>query len=172
MTSFKRTVIEALAWLIGAGIFWFLSSDFNSPLPNFKLGPAFWPRVVLVLIVLAALVLLISALLYDPEKTGSAEKVVEQLSSHRERLRMMLIFILPVLYVYGMHKLGFLLITPFFMLIYMYVFGVRRIKVLLPVALGVYAALVLVFVKLIFTPLPQGVGVFYTINGHLLGLIQ
>jgi len=172
MTKFKRTVIEALAWIIGAGIFWYLSTAFNEPLPNYKLGPVFWPRVVLVLIVISAVVLLVSALLYEPDKVATGETVVEKLSSHKERVRMALIFSVPVLYVYGMHKLGFLLITPFFLIIYMYIFGVRKVKTLLLVGLGVYAFLVLVFVKLIFTPLPQGVGVFYTINGYLLGLIQ
>lgn len=168
----RRNVIEAVAWIVGAGFFWYLSTEFNEPLPNYDLGPAFWPRTVLALIILTAVVLLMSALLYEPDDDAEGEAVVEKLTSHRERIRMGLIFTLPVIYVYVMHKMGFLLATPVFLLIYMYVFGVRRAKVLLPVAFGVYAALVLIFVKLIFTPLPQGTGPFYTVNGYLLGLIQ
>jgi len=167
----RRTIFEALLWLAAAAVLWILSSDFHYPLPNYKFGPAHWPRVVLVLIAIAATVLLLAALLYDRIEDQN-EKVVEALSSNRERVRMSLIFVLPVVYVYGMHKMGFLLVTPLFLLVYMYVFGVHRIKMLVSVTLGVYAALILVFVKLIFTPLPQGSGIFYTINGYMLGLIQ
>jgi putative tricarboxylic transport membrane protein len=168
----RRTVIEAVIWIVGAGVLWYLSGDFNQALPNYKLGPAFWPRVILGLIVVGAIVMLISALIYDPEHTPEVEAVVEKLSSHGERVRMVLIFTLPVLYVYGMHKMGFLLVTPIFLLLYMFIFGVHDIKKLFIVCFGIYAALVLVFYKLIFTPLPQGSGIFYTINGYLLGLIQ
>lgn len=167
----RRTIVEAVLWLAAVAVLWVWSSDFHYPLPNYKFGPAHWPRVVLVLIAIAATILLLAALLYDRVEDQN-EKVVEALSSNRERIRMFLIFVLPVVYVYGMHKMGFLLVTPVFLLVYMYVFGVHRIKKLVTVTLAVYAALILVFVKLIFTPLPQGVGVFYTINGYMLGFIQ
>ena len=46
-----------------------------------------------------------------------------------------IVFAVPILYVYAMHKIGFLLVTPVFLPLYMYILGVRR----WPVIVGVTA---------------------------------
>lgn len=169
-----RPLAEGAGWVVAAVTLLAVSIGFNEPLPMFELGPAFWPRVMLIGIVIAALALAATAFAVPREKTQTGDDLndIAALTSWSERIRVALIFAVPVLYVYGMHKLGFLLVTPIFLLVYMYIFGVRRWKPLLIVGLSVYAAVVLVFVKLIFTPLPQGVGMFYTLNGYLLALLQ
>jgi hypothetical protein len=86
--------------------------------------------------------------------------------------RLVAIVVLPLVYVYAMHKLGFLLVTPVFLPAFMYLLGVRRWRTLVLTTVGFYAAIVLLFVKLIFTPLPQGAGFFHSLNGQLIGLIQ
>ena len=81
-------------------------------------------------------------------------------------------FILPLLWVFGMHKLGFLVVTPFFLLACSWVMGVRSWKVLLTFTFSFFAVIVFVFYKLIFTPLPMGAGWFHSLNGEMIGLIQ
>ncbi len=171
-----RPLVEGGCWVIAAIVLWVMSIGFNEPLPMFEWGPAFWPRMLLVGILIAGLGLAATAFMAPGGEPGAIEAAeslndIPSLTSWSERIHVALIFAIPVLYVYAMHKMGFLLVTPIFLIVYMFVFGVRRWKPLLIVSLSVYAAVVLVFVKLIFTPLPQGAGVFYTLNGHLLGLL-
>lgn len=174
-----RSVVESACWLVFCVVAFALTYQFDEPLPMFELGAAFWPRVMLIGIAAAALVMMIGSILTkDGDNTDSVQQTSAD-SSHsvsaqtwRERGRIVLVFLVPILFVYAMHKLGFLLVAPFFLAAYMYLFGVRRWVPLVSVTVGVYAAVVVIFVKLIFTPLPQGAGVFYTINGHLLGLLQ
>ena len=81
-------------------------------------------------------------------------------------------FIVPLIWVYGMHKAGFLLATPIFLIVFTWLMGVKRWRILVTYSLGFYSILVLVFYKLIFTSLPMGAGYLHTINGELLALIQ
>ena len=176
-TGSWRPLTEGLGWVIAAIVLLVTSVGFNEPLPMFDWGPAFWPRIMLFGMIIAALALMATAFIVpsggnDAAQNGGDQNEIAALKSWDERIHMALIFAVPVLYVYAMHKMGFLLITPIFLVIYMYIFGVRRWKILLIVAFSVYTTVVLVFVKLIFTPLPQGSGMFYTINGYLLALLQ
>jgi putative tricarboxylic transport membrane protein len=175
-----RKIIEGAAWIAFAVAAFALTYGFDDPLPMFALGAAFWPRVVLIGIFVTAVVVVLGGLLAkerngaNPSASVEPEQEIQSLATldPRARGRVSLIFLVPVVYVYAMHKLGFLLVTPFFLAAYMYIFGVRHWRRLLAIAGGVYATVVLIFVKLIFTPLPQGAGFFYTVNGYLLGLIQ
>lgn len=178
-----RAIIEGACWLAFSAAAFAFTFGFDDPLPMFDLGAAFWPRVMLFGIAATALVLIVGGFVFKGVDNAAANPSASTLEGDAEdhavspqawhaRIRILLMFGVPVLYVYAMHQLGFLLVTPFFLLAYMYVFGVRRWVPLLSVTAGVYAAVVLIFVKLIFTPMPQGAGVFYTVNGYLLGLIQ
>jgi hypothetical protein len=171
-----KSYIEPLAWLGLAVVGLTMSAEFDAPNKIFALGPAFWPQVILVGMIIAAVVLGISIYVSGGKPTEDSADAAQLETSDAESIRfsprLAAIFILPLIYVYAMHKLGFYLVTPFFLPVYMYMLGVRRWKTLLLVTVGLYATLVLLFVKLIFTPLPQGAGYFHTLNGQLMGLIQ
>lgn len=171
-----KSYLEPLAWFALAVGGLTMSSTFDAPNKIFELGPAFWPQVILIGMIIAAVTLGISIYVSGGRPvTGSAEPAhFETSDGDAVQLspRLVAIFLLPLMYVYAMHKLGFYLVTPFFLLAFMYAFGVRRWKTLILVTVGLYAILVLLFVKLIFTPLPQGAGYFHTLNGQLMGLIQ
>ena len=172
---FKRYshLIEGLVWLLFVLLAAAYTFDFDDPLPVYDWGPAHWPRVVLV----GMFVAICWLLFYESRKSrnrqddASREPVEIQIDMSTQ-VRMVLIFALPVLYAIGIHRMGFLLITPIFLFVYMWVIGVRRLRTLIITTVGVYAALVLIFVKLIFTYLPPGGGVFNTINGHFLRILQ
>ena len=177
-----RSIVEGACWLTFSAAAFALTFGFDDPLPMFEWGAAFWPRVMLFGIAATALIFIIRGLVFkdsgsatprsaDTGEDHAGEKIVTA-QTWQERIRVLLMFGVPVLYVYAMHQFGFLLVTPFFLVAYMYIFGVRRWVPLLSVTAGLYAVVVLIFVKLIFTPMPQGAGIFYTVNGYLLGLIQ
>ena len=168
------SLIEAGCWLTFIFLAFLYTFDFDDPLPVYDLGPAHWPRMVLLGMLIAG-----STLLYSDwkkrhqsvQKDSVDNRNVTQTSMSLQ-IRILLIFVLPVFYTFLIHKLGFLLVTPFFLFVYMWLIGVNRLKTLIVCTLGIYAALVIIFVKLIFTYLPPGAGIFNTINGKILGLLM
>ena len=171
-----KSYLEPLAWLALAAVGLTLSSEFDAPNKIFELGPAFWPQVILIGMIIAAGSLGISIYVSAGKSVEDSSKPAHLETSGGDAVefspRIVAIFLLPLIYVYAMHKLGFYLVTPFFLLAFLYTLGVRRWKTLILVTVGLCAILVLLFVKLIFTPLPQGAGYFHTLNGQLMGLIQ
>ncbi len=164
-------LLEGVIWLVFVILAAAYTFDFDDPLPVYRWGPAHWPRVVLVGMFLACLWLLI----YESRKKDVKAETKAHDSdsiSQSTRIRMMLLFCLPLAYAFLIHKMGFLLVTPFFLCLYMWVVGVRRIRTLIIMTVCIYSAIVIIFVKLIFTYLPPGAGIFNTINGHFLGLLQ
>lgn len=166
--------LEAFAWLLGLVLAYWLTGDFDRPLSHFPPGPAFWPQVVIICMILAACVLLCSRFL---NQSQTSDPQIDYLDSVPDDLptvgwRTTAMFIVPLIWVYGMHKAGFLLATPIFLIVFTWLMGVKRWRVLITYSLGFYSVLVLVFYKLIFTSLPMGAGYLHTINGELLALIQ
>ncbi len=169
-------LLEAGGWLLFILLAFIYTFDFDGPLPVYDWGPAHWPRVILLCMFGASLRLLYR----DWRQSGLPSRPVNQASDDDEsepletsvKVRMVLIFVVPVLYTFLMHRMGFLLITPFFLFGYMWLMGVRRIRTLIILTICIYSALVLIFVKLIFTYLPPGAGIFNTLNGKFLGLLM
>ena len=172
----KQTLIEASIWLVFAMLAYALAVDFDKPLPTFELGAAHWPHVIITIILIAAGVLIVSQFWRGMAKL--ADGLTDQIFDEAEddvgplSAQTIAMFILPLLWVFGMHKLGFLVVTPFFLLACSWVMGVRSWKVLLTFTFSFFAVIVFVFYKLIFTPLPMGAGWFHSLNGEMIGLIQ
>jgi hypothetical protein len=169
------SVWEPVAWLVFAGVVLYMTLDFDAPLPTFKFGAAFWPQVIVAIIAVAGCILLASRYIKGRERTESgAEAAFFEDTSVPDRLSPLTLamFVLPMIWVYGMHKIGFLLATPFFLLAFTWLMGVRKPVKLIGFSFGFYAVLVLVFYTLIFTPLPMGAGAFNALNGEILALIQ
>lgn len=173
-SSRRQTLIEAGVWLVFAGLAWFFSLEFDKPLPGFKFGAAHWPHVVIVIMVIAAIVLLAAQFLRGAGGDGEGDQFFDEVEDDVGRLtpRTVAMFILPLLWVYGMHKTGFLIATPVFLFACTYLMGVRSWKRLIGFTVIFYGVLVLVFYKWVFTPLPMGAGWFHSLNGEIIGLVQ
>ena len=171
-----RLIWEALAWLGFVLLVFLLTLDFDEPLPTYQLGAAFWPQVVLVIMAIAAVTLLASRFLRGVQRDTDNESAphLDDIPAGTRGIPMttLAMFVLPLIWVYGLHQIGFLLSTPFFLIGFTWLMGVRRLRTLLGFSLGFYAVLVLVFYKLIFTPLPMGGGWFHAISGEIIALIQ
>ena len=172
----RRSRVEAVVWLVLAIAAFIVTFEFDGPLPTFEFGAAFWPRAVIAGVIVAAGILLVTSYFVGAREPEPAidERTTDALPEDAARLtkKTLAIFAIPLVYVYAIHQVGFLLVTPIFLLGYMYLLGVRRWVTLIAVTVGFYGAVVLIFVKLIFTPLPQGAGFFHSLNGQLIGLIQ
>ena len=169
-------LLEAGVWLVFVLLAFIYTFQFDDPLPVYDWGPAHWPRVILLCMFAASLRLLYrdwrqSGLLIQSAGRASDDDNFASLETSI-KIRMVLIFVVPVLYTFLMHKMGFLLVTPFFLFGYMWLMGVQRIRTLFILTICIYSALVLIFVKLIFTYLPPGAGIFNTLNGKFLGLLM
>lgn len=171
-----RVVWEVFAWAaLVAGAF-ALSFGFDEPLPHYPPGAALWPRIIQAMMTAAAIVLLVSRFLPQTviEEQAKAPEYLEEVPDDLAGVtwRTAAVFVVPLLWAYAMHKMGFLLVTPVFLVLFTWLMGVTRWRTLLGFGIGFYAVLVLVFYKLIFTPLPMGAGMFHTINAELLALLQ
>ena len=165
----RKGAIEGGCWLVFAMLAYVYTFQFDAPQIGFQLGAAFWPRLVIIGIVIAAGWTVYSNL---AGITGGGEKESSKVAVKASKAvdyRVVLIFASPVVYVILMHQFGFLLITPFFLFFYMKLLGVQKWRTLFIITTSVYALIILVFVRLIFTYMPPGRGIFHTINGHIVG---
>lgn len=172
--TYDRVKWEAIGWLAVTAFAYWVLQGFDKPLPHFAPGAAFWPKVVITLMLISGVVLLISRFLPQSRREDEELAYVEEAPDDLPPAtwRTIALFVLPVIWTYGMHKMGFLLVTPFFILAFTWLMGVRKLSTLLVFSFTFYAVIVLVFYKLIYTSLPMGAGAFNAINGELMALIQ
>ena len=163
----SELILEAVVWLVLSAIAFFATFKFAGPLPTYKLGAAFWPQIVLVVAVITAFISAVTA--YFPP--SSIENAFDD-TQMPLKANAIGVFLVPLVYVYAMHKFGFFLVTPVFLPIYLLILGVRKIRTLVLTTVGLYTAIIFVFVYLIYTPLPQGAGYFHSLNGQFIGLFQ
>jgi len=108
----------------------------------------------------------------DEETAHPGGEAAAAAGGARVKAKTAAVLLVPILYVYLIHQLGFYLVTPFFLAGFMHLLGVRGWRRVVTITLVLYAAIVGVFINLLFTPLPQGAGIFHTINGKLIGFLQ
>jgi len=171
-----RVTWEAFAWcvlILGA---YFLSLDFDRPLPHYPPGAAFWPHIVQFCMAISAIVLLVSRFLPQTalDEATQTPDYIEEAPDDLAGItwRTIAVFLIPLVWAYAMHQLGFLIVTPFFLMAFTWLMGVTRWRTLLSFSIGFYLLLLIVFYKLIFTPLPMGAGFFHTINAEILAVLQ
>ena len=179
----NKNIYEASLWLTFGIAGFILTLDFMGPLPNYELGASFWPQVVLIGIILISTSQIIFQFFFRPTRNYDSESsmVSEDKKNAETRelqialklnVRTVSIFILPLVYVFLMHKFGFFLVTPIFLPLYMLTMGVRSFATIAYVSVGVFASIIFLFVYLAFTPLPQGAGFFHSLNGQFTGFFQ
>lgn len=122
------------------------------PIPG-QLGPAFWPKALLIL-------LMVSCGIKGLEIISSLKKQAEQgevaPSAAVNYLKLLAMIALVIAVVMAMDAMGFLLANFLFLLFFMRVTGPKKkLPLLLTSALGTVSLLYL-FVKVVYLPLPKG----------------
>lgn len=157
---------EVLLWLsISLGM-WIYSYRFDTGHAVYELGVAHWPRVVILFMAVAAILCFFDRVRRRRASDGAAETATDQaaeLSSRRGepasigvRLRIAGTFVVPLVYLWLMPRMGYFFTTPFFLASYIYVFGETRWRYVIGAALGIYVLMLLIFSKYLYVPLPTG----------------
>jgi Tripartite tricarboxylate transporter TctB family len=158
--------LELLIWLGVAGLAFALTFQFASEAGTYAWGAASWPRAIIVLMALIAL-LQYAGRRPRPLREPQAPTPSSGISRSAAAL------LLPLAYVFLLPRTGFHLTTLVFVLIYLLLLGERRPAALVGVPLGILAAVVLVFTKLFYVALPTGNWPgFYELSNAFVELIR
>ena len=173
----RSHMIETGVWLAIFIIFFVYSFEFNQPIEIYKFGATGWPRVVLLLLLLAT----IGNFFYlrthgsavqkgrvgiadedgagtDYSDTGAVKKVVGVLGT-------------PFVFAMLLKPVGFYFATPFFIALIIFLFGERRVKWIFGITALIYAILLGLFMVVLNAPLPQGnMSPFYDYSAFILTL--
>ena len=194
---------EWFFWTILVAILWSQTARFSQPIANFRFGADGWPRVVLLCLWFGATFQLAVSLWSagqgdkpankkgkakekDKAKNrakGMAEGMAEGMARFRlsfsalvfskQNWRIAGIFLVPLLYLWFMRRMGFFVLTPFFVLLYLWVLDVRRWRYLITVSFSIYALVLLIFTRLFYIALPVGSWHwFYEVNNHIITLVR
>jgi hypothetical protein len=180
MVKHKDIILETGIWAVIAGVAFALTFQFNEPLQQYRYGAAGWPRVIIYSIVFFALIQAIWSLFQSRSKGIIMGEFEEQVSDLPSKARGIIVhvkhlatFAVPLLYLFLLPRMGFFILTPFFIAGYMMLLGERRMLHLVGTTILIYALTILIFVELLFVPLPVGNWPgFYDINSFFVSLIK
>jgi hypothetical protein len=160
----SRARIELLVWLGLAALAFALTFEFSGEPGTYAWGAASWPRGVILLLALFALLHYAGL---APAADGPEQPRDGALGRRTGAL------LLPLAYAYLIPRAGFYATTPLFVALYLLLLGERRPVVLVSVPLLVFALVSLVFVMLFYTALPTGTwSGFYELSNAFLGLVR
>ena len=157
--------IELLVWLGLAALAFALTFEFSGEPGTYAWGAASWPRGVILLLALSALLQYLNR--------APAAGVPPDVTRDGSRTRRAGALLLPLAYAFLIPRAGFYATTPVFVALYLLLLGERRAGVLVGVPVLVFALVSLVFVMLFYTALPTGTWPgFYELSNAFLGLIR
>lgn len=127
-------------------------------------GPAFWPQILLALVIL--LELFIIAFTYKKYKNGELKKEKDESVIYPQNLYISIIAL--TFYIILMQYIGFLISSTIYLIFMMYILKVK-LKTNIIVSLLSGYIITFVFGNLLMVPLPRGIGIFRAI-GNMLGI--
>jgi len=118
-----------------------------------QLGPAFWPKAILILLMVGCVIKAIEILLAGRKSKTSGEEALLPPVNIPKLLGLIGVVLGAVAL---MNAIGFLLVNLLFLLLFMYLAGVRKkITLILCSGLGT-VVLIYLFVRVVYLPLPKG----------------
>lgn len=158
----RSHMIETGIWLTICIIFFAFSFEFNQPIEIYKFGATGWPRVVLVLLLLATIGNFYYLQTYGSAvqkgRVGIADEDEAEMDYNDVGALAKVIGVLGAPFAFAMllKPVGFYFATPFFIAIIIILFGERRVKWVLGITALIYALLLSLFMVVLNAPLPQG----------------
>ncbi|HSU42591.1 MAG TPA: tripartite tricarboxylate transporter TctB family protein [Casimicrobiaceae bacterium] len=143
-----------------------------------QLGPDFWPRAILVLLIVVCVCELVRRLLFErtasdkPQASHTSSVDDAQLASD-DRFAWCLAggIGLTIAYVLALDWLGFFVATALYLALFMAVGRYRRVRVIVSASVLGSLAFVYVFMKIVYVSLPLGRGPFKALSVWLLALL-
>jgi putative tricarboxylic transport membrane protein len=127
-----------------------------------KLGPGFWPKFIL--IVMMILSLWIAADAFRARKKSVGEKATQVAKSAGGRIRFFSTLVLMIAYFFLMNIIGFVALTPLFLIAFMVLLGEKSWPWMIGLSIGMTILIILAFTQAMYVPLPRGVGIFHRIS--------
>ena len=167
-------LIEWLIWMSLIAMLWAQTASFSEPIAEFKFGADGWPRVILASLAFGATAqLVLNMLSAKSDRNADHAQRSASDSNSINRWQQISIFVLPFIYLWFMHRMGFFFVTPIFILVYLWILEVRRWTYLIGVSLGVYAFVLFVFVRLFYVAMPVGSWpMFYDFSNWIITIIR
>jgi hypothetical protein len=128
-----------------------------------EVGPDFWPKIVLILLIALSGALTVSNVIKWRKSRGEVRDREEGWK------RVLIAVFLLVVYIYFLKPLGFIVASPLFITGMMLLIMPKRKKVIPIVVACIMGIIYILFSRLLFVPLPKGFGVFHDIS-IILGL--
>ena len=151
---FLKSLIGPLLIFLLAVYFYFLAGRIDPPPSPEQLGAAFWPKMMLIFLMVACGIKA-GEILLARRKEG-AEGTPEGLRPEVNIPKLAAMIAMVIAGVFFMDIIGFPLSNFFFLLLFMRIAGLRKkVALLLASALGTIFLLYL-FVKIVYLPLPKG----------------
>ena len=166
---------------IAAGLYYSVV-HLNFSAPEGRLGPDAWPRLILILMMVACSYEIVRVLFAGEkqELEGVLESIIEETAevengeaggektySHL----LVLGIVVTVIYVAVLTILGFFLSTALYLAIFMVLGRYRRTGVIIATSVLGSLAFVVLFMKIVYVSLPLGAGPFLTLSVAILRLI-
>ncbi len=168
-----KPMLPYAALLVGAAFLYLRTEKFAALGRPGQLGPDFWPRAVLALLMIVCafeIVRLALAAGAAADRTA-APKAHEGEEGPRYPRLLAAGIGLTILYVPGMQWLGFFLATALYLAGFMLVGRYRRLGVIAASSVLGSLAFVFVFMKIVYVSLPLGVGPFLHVSTWLMAML-
>lgn len=147
-------VFSVLIFLGALLLFWItLGFDEGTAMQGARVGPAFWPRVLLGFILLLSAIVSVGTIRRIAREKAWRETL---LTLDRGKVRFFTALGLSVSYLLLLPVLGFIIMTPLFMIAFMLLLGEKSKGWILGVSIVMTAVIVLLFTKAMYVPLPRG----------------
>jgi putative tricarboxylic transport membrane protein len=144
--------------------FYFLSGKIETvPMPG-QLGPAFWPKVILVLLMISCGIKA-GEIFFSRRKAPEEEGEPAAPEANFKKLAILIALVIGV--VVAMDRIGFLLANFLFLILFLRVTGVRKKFPLILISVLGTVLLLFLFVKVVYLPLPKGAWFFDDVTIYL-----
>jgi putative tricarboxylic transport membrane protein len=173
-------VMPYVLLLVATIYFYYLSTNIQFPAHGGRIGPDFWPKIILLLLGATCAYEIVKNLLvakpHDVKgvlQTLTAASGEEDASAEGQSYLTLLAagIGLTILYVSTIGYLGFFLATAPYMALFMYIGRYRRIGVIAAASLSGTLVLMFVFMRIVYVSLPIGVGPFAKVSTVLMTLM-
>ena len=176
----RSHIVEAAIFLLIVAVFYGFSFEFNQPIEIYRFGATAWPRVVILLLLVATL-----GNLWFQYKNGSASQgTIGQTEDKADFSkpgtipRMVAVLLTPFIFAWLLKPVGIYFSAPFFIAAIIWLFGEHRWKAIVLMTAFIYVIFIGLFLVILNAPLPQGnTSPFYdfsawilTMNAKLQGL--
>ena len=165
-----KAILPYAALLAGAGWLYHDAGSFASSAKAGQLGPDFWPRAVLVLL-MAVCAIEIARHAFLARAPAAGAEAAEEDEGPRFPGLLAAGMLITALYVPGMDYLGFFVATVAYLAAFMAVGRYRRWGVIAATSLLGSLAFVYVFMKVVYVSLPLGVGPFRLVSTALMSAL-